>query len=401
MSSSNERQEEEEASVSWGLGYHHGKVVRDDDDDDDGLTNHSSKSVDAMMKQYMRQCLEFHHEQEVKRSRQEANESTLQQIQHQQQQQLTPHFVHGTSQQPQSNKVVGTQHDDPNTAQPEKKDYDDEPLDEDSSNNSNNNKKQSHTQEQIEAARARAQAILERFQQQQEKFLFKPSSESTADICSQYTATDAPPGFFVQQRQHALQREQERKDAFWEKNCRYAIAREQDRLAQQAQQLQQTTAWHEQYQAALQERQKTRYEQRKLARSKAAAVEQSKEGIGMAARPKLDQKQQQQHLRSQTGQTVAVYVSGFPTDGSINEEYIKALFGSYGAIRKVHFYRNKATGQLKGDALVIYEQSVHEREDDSAELLKNVCQQVCILVLCCPLLIATIMPVVWTGLSDI
>jgi RNA recognition motif-containing protein len=61
------------------------------------------------------------------------------------------------------------------------------------------------------------------------------------------------------------------------------------------------------------------------------------------------------HLPSQPDSSVAVYLSGLPEDGSVPEETMQALFGSYGSFRKIHLHRNKKTGELKGDALVIYQ----------------------------------------------
>jgi RNA-binding protein FUS len=61
--------------------------------------------------------------------------------------------------------------------------------------------------------------------------------------------------------------------------------------------------------------------------------------------------------------TDTVYVSGLPTD--ISEKDIEEYFGSIGVIKlnkqtrppskKIWLYRDKATGQLKGDGTVSYD----------------------------------------------
>mmetsp|Transcript_24029 Transcript_24029/g.26799 ORF Transcript_24029/g.26799 Transcript_24029/m.26799 type:complete len:365 (-) Transcript_24029:102-1196(-) len=77
--------------------------------------------------------------------------------------------------------------------------------------------------------------------------------------------------------------------------------------------------------------------------------------------------------RSNSTSSVAIYLSNLPKDGSADEDVIKSLFGSYGSIRKIHFYVDKVCGKKKGDALVIY--SLQEGEDE-ALLMDSVCSQV-------------------------
>ena len=67
-------------------------------------------------------------------------------------------------------------------------------------------------------------------------------------------------------------------------------------------------------------------------------------------------------------------MSSLPTDGSANEELLQALFGCLGySIRKIHIYVNRQTGELKGDALVVYELPPDE---DRNTLTETVCSQV-------------------------
>jgi len=71
-----------------------------------------------------------------------------------------------------------------------------------------------------------------------------------------------------------------------------------------------------------------------------------------------------------------VYLSGFPTDGTVDESFLSELFVSFGRIRKVHLYRHKGTDILKGDGLVIYQSAADGGENAARCLVQNVCSQV-------------------------
>ena len=101
----------------------------------------------------------------------------------------------------------------------------------------------------------------------------------------------------------------------------------------------------------------------------------SQAGIGTEQRERAEKKrkrQSQHHVPA--NESLAIYVSNLPTDGSVTDQLMEALFGSYGSLRKIHFYRDKATDELKGDALVIYNL---DRDTDKSSLVESVCSQVC------------------------
>jgi protein involved in sex pheromone biosynthesis len=55
------------------------------------------------------------------------------------------------------------------------------------------------------------------------------------------------------------------------------------------------------------------------------------------------------------------------------QDSVRGLFSSYGKIVKVHAYRNKRTGGLKGDALVVFQVSC---KAEGGALVQMVCSQV-------------------------
>lgn len=65
----------------------------------------------------------------------------------------------------------------------------------------------------------------------------------------------------------------------------------------------------------------------------------------------------------------SLYLSNLPS--TIQKELVEQLFGSYGSIRRVHFYKDKQTGELKGDGLVVY-----QAKEKKLEFLQTICQQV-------------------------
>lgn len=219
----------------------------------------------------------------------------------------------------------------------------------------------------IREARARAKLIVQRL-----------GGTTTADDPGS-TALE-----FTQQRIQALQLEEDRKRVYFNKNIAYATKIEQERLFVESQQAQQAQEWHAEYLLLLEQRQAAKLEQRKRA---AEQLRESKlAGVGSQKQRTRNNREQRQvagmpskrsrgETSSQTATktTVAVYVSGFPSDGSIDAEFLTALFSSYGSIRKAHLYRDRQTGRLKGDGLIIFEVSAAQGGE---ELILTVCEQV-------------------------
>ena len=96
-------------------------------------------------------------------------------------------------------------------------------------------------------------------------------------------------------------------------------------------------------------------------------------GIGTQDRVLAEQRRKQV-ISKKSDDSVAIYVNGIPTDGSMTQDTLRELFRHFGTLRKVHLYVNKQTGELKGDALIIYQ--LHGQDQQRQELLDTVCSQV-------------------------
>ncbi|GAX27314.1 hypothetical protein FisN_23Lh111 [Fistulifera solaris] len=206
----------------------------------------------------------------------------------------------------------------------------------------------------IQVARDRAQEIISRFQQQQQHFLSEPPESFT-------TGTSV----FAAVRRISLAKEEERKQRFLEKNLKYVSAREQQRMHQQAAELSAAEEWNREYLAIIEERQQQRYETQKQRKDYIAI----QAGIGASFRKNLVDRQFQKG--GGVRNSIAVYVSGFEDSSSVDENVLRDLFRTYGNIEKIHLYRDKIQGNMKGDGLIIFEGC-----QNTEEFLDTVCQQV-------------------------
>ena len=220
--------------------------------------------------------------------------------------------------------------------------------------------------------RLRAQAILQKFQQVQQAMLLVPRVNESSE---------QPSSIYVNQRRQAAIRERRRRQEALHKNFDYLASK----LAQQ-----QDAAHHDDALAAAQAQEaaaQARYQQvledrkQKLQQIQQKQV-QTQAGIGTHQRKRAQAvvQQQQQQQPSQA----AVYLSGLPTDGSVSWHMLRDVFGAYGhaagndgnpvAVQKVHLYRDKRTGELKGDGLVVF--GVPRDSELGQTLIETVCGQV-------------------------
>ncbi|CAB9520224.1 expressed unknown protein [Seminavis robusta] len=232
-------------------------------------------------------------------------------------------------------------------------------------NDTNDNSKDP-TMTKVEEGRARANAILEKFRRlEQAHGAAAPLTTTSTSGCPLLVNSNNE---YRQKRQVCLEQEAQRKKQFWIKNLEYVTKRSQKQLQQQLKQINQAQQWEsqvqEQYRLALEARKK------RLHSTTTTNTSTTQAGIGTAKRNRVErelQKTTHNHLQ----QTATIYLTGIPTNGSVPETTIQNLFSSYGTIRKVHYYRDKQTGTLKGDALVVFQSSKNKNE----ELLQMVCSQ--------------------------
>jgi hypothetical protein len=178
-----------------------------------------------------------------------------------------------------------------------------------------------------------------------------------------YSGSDISPADYRYRRECMLEKERTRLHAAMLKNFQYVARREEERMKVKLAQLQETKLLEQQLQqqhaAVLKER-------------KQASLAASKAGIGTFRRQKVEKSTKREgHAVSNTvDSSIAFYLSGLPKN--FTEDSVRQLFASYGSIRRIHFYKNKQTGEPKGDALVVYSVAA----GDGQELLDTVCLQV-------------------------
>ena len=187
---------------------------------------------------------------------------------------------------------------------------------------------------------------------------------------------------------------------------------EEERLLQQLDQVQQVKTLEEQIEERYHQRLESRSQIQNKHKNKnknngSNDINTSGAGIGTKQRRRAEQKRKRTALppslrnnnnnKNRSGDdngsgsgsgSVAIYVSNLPVvddnerSNNFDEEdtMIRALFGSYGSIRKIHFYVDKTTGRRKGDALVIYSLNLKEQgeqDNEASSLTESVCSQVC------------------------
>ena len=162
--------------------------------------------------------------------------------------------------------------------------------------------------------------------------------------------------------------EQERFQHVLLRNLDYVVAKEEQKLQRQLDDIQVAQRAEEtirQQHAAL------------LAKRQAGMkqLKQTKAGLGTRQQKKTERfKRKHGHAVSGTPQrndTAALYLSALPR--SIEEDTVRSLFGSYGKIQKVHFYRDRQTSELKGDGLLVFGT---RNETEKQSIIDAVCTQV-------------------------
>ena len=224
-----------------------------------------------------------------------------------------------------------------------------------------------------QAARERAMQIIRKFQATTDPFHnssnvprnavqsnLQHPTEHVSDIASDARLFD-PPEVYATKRQACLEKLRQREHAALLKNLQYLAQIEDARLQQRLEQIQQARDYEEHV--------NRQFRQRGRNRNRNTTNTNSSSGIGTDERRSLTRKTEKP--MSSTADSVAIYVANLPCDGSVGEDLLRGLFSSYGNIRKVHFYLDKQTRKLKGDALVIYNATARQRN----ELVEAVCSQ--------------------------
>jgi hypothetical protein len=238
-----------------------------------------------------------------------------------------------------------------------------------------------------------------------------PIVENTETTTTTLAITTTPPWELKRRRRECLDRFEERIKRALFRNLEHVSLIEDERIRQKLDQVEQVKTLEQQIEDRYNQRLESRQHQRRTNNKNQNDINTSGAGIGTKQRNRAEKKRKRNALPSSlreeeknknrdiggddcvinsnksnpstlsSSSSVAIYVSNLPKDdGSTTdgENIIKELFGSYGSIRKVHFYLDKISGRKKGDALVIY--SLQEGEDEGS-FLESVCSQVCTTIL--------------------
>jgi hypothetical protein len=240
-----------------------------------------------------------------------------------------------------------------------------------------------------------------------------PIVENAETTTTTLVITTTPPWELKRRRRECLDRFEERIKRALFKNLEHVSLVEDERIRQKLDQVEQVKTLEQQIEGRYNQRLESRQQQRRTNNNNQNDINTSGAGIGTKQRNRAEKKRKRNalpssllseeeknkcrdiggdsdciinnnkgnsHSMSSSSSSVAIYVSNLPKDdGSTDgENIIKELFGSYGSIRKVHFYLDKISGRKKGDALVIY--SLQEGEDEGF-FLESVCSQVCTTIL--------------------
>jgi hypothetical protein len=203
-----------------------------------------------------------------------------------------------------------------------------------------------------EAGAAKARAIIQKFH------LIPP------------TADDLPPEDYRRRRLVHMTKEAQRLEAATNRNFAYLARKEEKRLEIKFQNIQDTHRLQE----ALAQQHAIQYQQRQHSihqlRANQLAGIGTKQQRQQEARKQRDQKKMLQQHPNQN-EAASIYLSNLPLQ-ELDCNLIQQLFASYGLIRRVHLYRNKQTGELKGDGLVVFD----FKDGNKSEFVQSVCQQV-------------------------
>jgi hypothetical protein len=211
--------------------------------------------------------------------------------------------------------------------------------------------------DQTEAAqmgRNRAKGIIDQFRDQTEVDINSPE-----------------PAELGRKRRFFLDQLKEKRRIAMFKNLEYVAQVEDERLKEHFKKMQEAQEYQSQVEENHTQVLQSRSNNLASGKHRNSSMQNSQAGIGTEHQQRAEKKRKQQIA---TNDSLAIYVSNLPTDGSKSDDLMRALFGSYGSLRKIHFYVDKRTGDLKGDALIIYHiDDVNEKSN----LAEAVCSQVC------------------------
>ena len=197
---------------------------------------------------------------------------------------------------------------------------------------------------------------------------------------------------YAQQREDFLEKERRRFQSCRLKNLEYVMKREESEIQQHVECVNQIASLEEKQNIQIQimkEQQRQKQEllgQRKTQRQQSQMLNENSGGIGTKEQRRAEtlRKRHQSEKRpsnADTGESLrtSLYLTNLPTDGSCDERVLKSLFCMFGRLDRVTMYRDRSTGDLKGDGLITYGRDAaleHESKGSGVDLVETVCSQV-------------------------
>ncbi|EJK49106.1 hypothetical protein THAOC_32049, partial [Thalassiosira oceanica] len=177
------------------------------------------------------------------------------------------------------------------------------------------------------------------------------------------------------------------------KNLEYVMKREQSEIQQHVECVNQIASLEEKQDIQIQimrEQQRQKQEllgQRKTQRHQSQMLNENSGGIGSKEQRRAETLRKRHHSEQRTsisntdiGESLrtSLYLTNLPTDGSCDERALKSLFCLFGRLDRVTMYRDRSTGDLKGDGLIAYGRDAaleHKSKGTGADLVETVCSQ--------------------------
>jgi hypothetical protein len=246
---------------------------------------------------------------------------------------------------------------------------------------------QQEEEEQHHDAIAKAREIAQRFHRERMTTTATTSDTTATLLPSHYTSTTTLSNNnknhnlhniininnnenYAQKRQQHFQNEHRKLQTYRLKNLEYIMKKEESELRSHVECMNEMTAWgerqslHQQRQQIVMREQQERKEQREMERQQRQLQMKVGGGIGSNDQRHVEviRKRQFQHPNQQEQETptistparTSIYLTNLPTDGSITERTLGSLFCTYGRLDRVTMYRDRVSGELKGDGLIVF-----------------------------------------------
>ena len=199
---------------------------------------------------------------------------------------------------------------------------------------------------------------------------------------------------YAQQREDFLEMERQKFQSCRLKNLEYVMKREESEMQQHIECVNQISGLEEKQNIQIQimreqqRRKQELLEQRKAQRQQTQMLNENAGGIGSKEQRRAETVRKRHHSEQRTsisnadtGESLraSLYLTNLPTDGSCDERILKSLFCLFGRLDRVTMYRDRSTGDLKGDGLISYGRDAaleHKSKGTGVDLVETVCSQV-------------------------